>query len=163
MNRVKKTKNVLGIGKKINNEENDGEFFLGGKKAVEVQERKAKEVCRRNRRKTLKDIDADEYEDEIWLAYVEPQYENEYSKMLVAQNRMIMAKSEDDHKLMQQREMIRKQMDTLNQNTDVPVPKTIMIKKVAINLAEFDDAREELRVNGLNVFDLDEPASPVNL
>jgi hypothetical protein len=84
MNRVKKTKNVLGIGKKINNEENDGEFFLGGKKAVEVQERKAKEVCRRNRRKTLKDIDADEYEDEIWLAYVEPQYENEYSKMLVA-------------------------------------------------------------------------------
>ena len=84
MNRVKKTKNVLGIGKKINNEENDGEFFLGGKKAVEVQERKAKEVCRRNRRKTLKDIDADEYEDEIWLAYVEPQYETEYSKMLVA-------------------------------------------------------------------------------
>jgi len=51
MNRVKKTKNVLGIGKKINNEENDGEYFLGGKKAVEVQERKAKEVARRNRRK----------------------------------------------------------------------------------------------------------------
>ncbi len=74
-----------------------------------------------------------------------------------------MAKSEDDHKLQQQREMIRKQMETLNQNTDVPVPKTIMIKKVAINLAEFDDAREELRVNGINVFDLDEPASPVNL
>ena len=36
MQRVKKTKNVLGIGRKINNEELDGEFFLGGKKAVEV-------------------------------------------------------------------------------------------------------------------------------
>lgn len=33
----------------------------------------------------MKEIDADEYEDEIWLAYVEPQYENEYSKMLAAQ------------------------------------------------------------------------------
>ena len=72
MQRVKKTKNVLGIGRKINNEELDGEFFLGGKKAVEVQERKAKEQARRNRRKTLREIDADEYEDEIWLAYVEP-------------------------------------------------------------------------------------------
>ena len=87
MKRVEKTKNVLGIGKKINNEENDGEFFLGGKKAVEVQERKAKEMNRRNRRKQLKEIDADEYEDEIWLAYVEPQYENEFSRMIVAQNR----------------------------------------------------------------------------
>lgn len=36
MNRVKKTKNVLGIGRKIDNEDGDGEFFLGGKKAQEV-------------------------------------------------------------------------------------------------------------------------------
>jgi hypothetical protein len=33
MKRAKKAKNVLGIGTKINNEENDGEFFLGGKHA----------------------------------------------------------------------------------------------------------------------------------
>jgi hypothetical protein len=39
----------------------------------------------RKRRKKLKEIDADEYEDEIWLAYVEPQYENEYAKMVAAQ------------------------------------------------------------------------------
>ena len=96
MKRVEKTKNVLGIGKKINNEENDGEFFLGGKKAVEVQERKAREMARRNRRKCLKEIDADEYEDEIWLAYVEPQYENEFSRMLVAQNRSYVPKVDQD-------------------------------------------------------------------
>lgn len=29
-------------------------------------------MARRGRRKQLKEIDADEYEDEIWLAYVEP-------------------------------------------------------------------------------------------
>jgi len=38
----------------------------------------------RKRRKKLKEIDAEEYEDEIWLAYVEPQYENEYAKMVAA-------------------------------------------------------------------------------
>jgi hypothetical protein len=54
-------------------------------------------------------------------------------------------------------------MATLNQNTEIPVPKTIMIKKVAINLAEYDDARENLRQEGKEIFDLDEPASPVNL
>jgi hypothetical protein len=37
---------------------------------------------KQNRKKKLKQIDVDEYEDEIWLAYVEPQYENEYSRML---------------------------------------------------------------------------------
>jgi hypothetical protein len=72
MKRAKKTKNVLGIGTKINNEANDGEFFLGGKHAVKAQERKANLAARQNRRKTMKEIDADEYEDEIWLAYVEP-------------------------------------------------------------------------------------------
>ena len=38
-----------------------------------------------------------------------------------------------------------------------------MIKKVAINLAEFDDVRENWRAENKEVFDLDEPASPVNL
>ena len=38
-----------------------------------------------------------------------------------------------------------------------------MIKKVAINLAEFDDERENWRAEGKEVFDLDEPADPVNL
>ena len=42
---------------------------------------------KRFRKKKLKEIDPEEYEDEIWLAYVEPQYENEYSRMLAAQNR----------------------------------------------------------------------------
>jgi len=51
----------------------------------------------------------------------------------------------------------------LNQNTDVPQPKTIMINKVAINLAEFDEVRENWRAENKEVFDLDEPASPVNL
>lgn len=72
MKRVKKTKNVLGIGTKIDNEAADGEFYLGGKHAVKAQERKALALARQNRRKKMKEIDADEYEDEIWLAYVEP-------------------------------------------------------------------------------------------
>ncbi len=37
---------------------------------------------RKFRKKKLKEIDPEEYEDEIWLAYVEPQYENEYSRMM---------------------------------------------------------------------------------
>jgi hypothetical protein len=39
----------------------------------------------------LKEVDADEYEDEIWLAYVEPQYENEYTRMMIAQQRPLAA------------------------------------------------------------------------
>jgi hypothetical protein len=84
MKRAQRTKNVLGVGTKINNEANDGEFFLGGKCERNRQEKKASILARQNRRKNMKEIDADEYEDEIWLAYVEPQYENEYSKMLAA-------------------------------------------------------------------------------
>lgn len=41
MKRAKRTKNVLGVGTKINNEANDGEFFLGGKHEKKRQERKA--------------------------------------------------------------------------------------------------------------------------
>ena len=40
--------------------------------AQQKQARKARENDLRKRRKKLKEIDADEYEDEIWLAYVEP-------------------------------------------------------------------------------------------
>lgn len=43
------------------------------------------------RRQKLKEVDADEYEDEIWLAYVEPQYENEYTRMIMAQNKPLAA------------------------------------------------------------------------
>ena len=35
-------------------------------------QRKAREEEIRKRRKRLKEHDAEEYEDEIWLAYVEP-------------------------------------------------------------------------------------------
>lgn len=77
---------MLGIGRRLQeNDYNDEEFFLGGKAAQEKQARKARENELRKRRKKLKEVDADEYEDEIWLAYVEPQYENEYSKMIAAQ------------------------------------------------------------------------------
>ena len=47
----------------------------------------------------MKEIDADEYEDEIWLAYVEPQYENEYSKMLAAQRTPHIMKQFDDDQI----------------------------------------------------------------
>lgn len=51
----------------------------------------------------MKEIDADEYEDEIWLAYVEPQFENEYSKMLAAQRQPHIMKQFDDEQIDQQR------------------------------------------------------------
>lgn len=44
----------------------------------------------------MKEIDADEYSDEVWLAYVEPQYENEYAKMLAAQRTPWVLKQFDD-------------------------------------------------------------------
>ena len=45
------------------------------------------------------------------------------------------------------RAMVKKQLETLNPNTDIPVPKTIMIRKAAVDLACYDDARELARVN----------------
>lgn len=63
----------MGIGRRLaENDYNDEEFFVGGKLAQQKQARKARENDLRKRRKKLKEIDADEYEDEIWLAYVEP-------------------------------------------------------------------------------------------
>ena len=78
----KKPKDTLGIGSKCTNEEGDEPFFLGGKKAQETQKRRLMLQDRKFRKRKLKEIDPEEYEDEIWLAYVEPQYENEYSRMM---------------------------------------------------------------------------------
>lgn len=47
-----------------------------------------------------------------------------------------------------QREHVKKQLSTLNPNCDVPFPKTIAIKKAAVDLVEYDEARELARVNG---------------
>ena len=50
----------------------DEDYFIGGKAAREKAARLARENELRKRRKKLKEKDAEEYEDEIWLAYVEP-------------------------------------------------------------------------------------------
>ena len=55
----------------------------------------------------MKEIDADEYEDEIWLAYVEPQYENEFSRMIVAQKGNYLSKAHQDQ-VVKQRENVKK-------------------------------------------------------
>ena len=65
----------------------------------------------------------------------------------------------DDEQIEQQRQIVKDQMNKLNQNVDVPVPKQVVIKKVAIQVEEYDHLRPE----GTNVFDLDEPADPVDL
>jgi hypothetical protein len=49
-------------------------------------------------------------------------------------------------------------MNKLNQNVDIPMPKCISILKVAIEFSEYDSLRK-----GVNVFDLDEPADPIDL
>ena len=118
---------------------------------------------RRNRRKTLKEIDADEYEDEIWLAYVEPQYENEFSRMIVAQNKPLQRKQFEDEQAQAKREFVRKEMAKLNPNTEIPLPKRIMIKKAAIDFAEYDYVRQMARERGEVIKNLDEPADPVQL
>jgi hypothetical protein len=46
MKRARKTKNVLGVGTKTNNEQGDGEFFLGGKHERKRQEKKAALLAR---------------------------------------------------------------------------------------------------------------------
>ena len=51
----------------------------------------------------------------------------------------------------------------LNPNTDIPIPKRIMIKKAAIDLAEYDSARQTLRDRGIEIKNLAEPADPVRL
>ena len=51
----------------------------------------------------------------------------------------------------------------MNPNIEVPVPKTIQVKKVAVDLVEYDEARELARVKGENIMNLSQPADPVNL
>lgn len=119
-------------------------------------------MARRGRRKQLKEIDADEYEDEIWLAYVEPQYENEFSRMIVAQNRSYAPKSHVDN-ANKHRALVKTQYANLNPNIEIPVPKIIRIRKAAIDLIEYDEAREEARLNNEEIKNLDQPADPVDL
>ena len=80
----------------------------------------------------MKEIDQDEYEDEIWLAYVEPQYENEYSKMLAAQRTPLVRKAFDEEQNAEKRKQVQSLLARLNQNVEVPVPKTLTILKAAL-------------------------------
>ena len=75
-------KHMLGVGRKLDDMHGDEPFMIGGKAMQDRQKRIYALQEKRDRRKKIKEIDVDEYEDEIWLAYVEPQYENEYSRML---------------------------------------------------------------------------------
>lgn len=49
-------------------------------------------------------------------------------------------------------------MNKLNRNVDIPLPKCLSISKVAIYVPDYDHLRK-----GKNVFDLSEPADPVDL
>lgn len=59
--------------------------------------------------------------------------------------------------------MVKRQLSKLNPNTDIPIPKTVAIMKAAVDLIEFDEAREKARAEGKEIQNLDEPADPVNL
>lgn len=77
----------------------------------------------RKRRKKLKEVDADEYEDEIWLAYVEPQYENEFSRMIAAQKSKSAPSNfhkKIEAKLTNQRDKRKQYLKKLNPNVDIP-------------------------------------------
>ena len=82
--------------------------------------------------------------------------------MLVAQNRQYVPKADQD-RVQKHRELVKKQMGSLNPNVEVPFPKTIMMKKAAIDLVEFDHARELARACGEEVHNLSQPADPLNL
>ena len=159
-----KQKNVLGIGKKWDPMDDDEPFMIGGKAMQQRQQRVYMQQQMRNRKRNLKEIDNDEYEDEIWLAYVEPQYENEYSRMLATmkskaqQNsyRYLPANYKDED-IDAERNKIRSCLfDQLNPNVDAPEPKIIEIFKRAVKLNEYDSARE-----GIEVKDLEKPAPPI--
>ena len=115
---------------------------------------------RRYRKKKLKEIDPEEYEDEVWLAFVEPQYENEYSRLLATHRsgnpmyRKVQTKEEYDRCIEDHREKIKEVLKVLNPNVEVPEPKLIEIKKVAIGLDEYD----HLRNAGMEVANIPRPA-----
>lgn len=97
---------------------------------------------RKYRKKKLKEIDPDEYEDEIWLAYVEPQYENEYSRMLATMKtqgnpnykRSVNTKEELENCINESREKVKNIMKMFNPNVEVPEPKLVEINKISIKL-----------------------------
>lgn len=54
-------------------------------------------------------------------------------------------------------------MAKLNPNAEVPFPKTILIRKAAVDLVQYDEARELVEKRGEVVDDLSEPADAVDL
>lgn len=156
---------MLGIGKKWDPMDNDEPFMIGGKALQQRQKRVYMQQQMRNRKKNLKEIDNEEYEDEIWLAFVEPQYENEYSRMLATMRSQALQNPYKslpadfkDEDIEVERNKIRSCLyDQLNPNVDAPIPKVIEIQKKAIKLCEYDHTRE----GSVEVKDLDKPAPPV--
>jgi len=47
-----------------------------------------------------------------------------------------------------QRDFMSNQYKKLNPNVDVPIPRLVSINKAAIDLVEFDDARDDWRQRG---------------
>ena len=68
--------------------------------------------------------------------------------MIVAQNKPLMRKPNEDDQSMRKREDVKRQLALLNPNTDIPIPKRIMIRKAAIDLVEYDSARQLARDRG---------------
>ena len=65
----------------------------------------------------------EEYEDEIWLAYVEPQYENEYAKMVAAQKSRTAASylsKKAEAQIENQRNQMRQHLKKMNPNVEIP-------------------------------------------
>ena len=58
-----------------------------------------------------------------------------------------------DKQITESREKIRNLLRFMNPNVEVPMPKLVEIKKVAINIDEYDQLRD-----GVEVQDLKEPA-----
>jgi len=130
--------------------EEDEEFFLGGKKHVEVMRKKAMFFDRKNRRKKMKVIDPEEYEEQLWVSYVEPQYENEYSRMLASAQKL----HKPDGSLVISQEQVQSVLRLFNPNVTIPRPKAVLINKKAIFMREYDQLRED----GEELKDLEAPA-----
>ena len=74
-----------------------------------------------------------------------------------------MRKPTEDEAALKKREDVKRQLALLNPNTDIPIPKRIMIRKAAIDMIEYDQARQLARDRGEEIKNLDEPADPVRL
>ena len=97
---------------------------------------------------------------------MEPQYENEYSRMLATMRSQALQNpvskalpaNFNDQDITVERDRIRSCLyDQLNPNVDAPEPKMIEIWKKAIDLQEYDNYRE-----GIEVKDLVCPAPPLS-